>query len=471
MPSKGVQVYCYICVPGCQVDFTVPGQTITKTDLGRWTSDHLEVDKAHIHGAFSFTGQFSFKVTRNGQELTSQWVDINTMTGNLEKGTMKSMADQTSFVTNELIVTYLFYDAGHGEAGLPNAHQCLVTVSPNAANWQGEVAPPGTDKAGKPFRKFVLPAAHDIGMNSMETPDAVIQSAGKPFVTLMKQSSNAFNKLADNATSGVIAAIAPNIIAGLAVTQKDTLDVVLTIGARYFEFRPAHIHARLREYNCVPDSLYFTHGPIPGMLYDKFLHDLVAFLMAHPTEIVVVQLRWDGVPAECAHPSDDELNKASSEALQQANGSINIGNLDDMQNQSIESLRNSGKRLILLNSVDSFSTYTDEGNATLNGDSIIQEYESLSTDKQNGHAFTNIQCQATASNIRDVVIYSALSADVSNSCLMATKPICDSKTLPWIRQHALEKLQADQLVLIMNDFFDGATADVGIDLSRRRLDG
>ena len=304
----------------------------------------------------------------------------------------------------------------------------------------------------------------------METPDSVIQKAGAPFVNIMKQSSNAFNKLADNATEGIIAAIAPNIVSGLAVTQKDKLDVVLTIGARYFEFRPAHIHEELRKYNCVPDVLYFTHGPIPGMQYDAFLHDIVAFLMAHPTEIVVAQLRWDGVPAQCAHPSDGELNNSMHQALQQANGAINAGNLDDLQRESIESLRNSGKRLILLNSVDSFSTYTDAGNATLNGDSIVQEYENMNTDQQNGKAFTNIQCQATATNIRDVVIYSALDASVSNSCLMATKPICDSKTLPWIRQNALDKLRADQLVVIMNDFFDGATADVGIGLSEKRLD-
>jgi hypothetical protein len=469
MPSKGVQCYSYICVPGCQIEFSVPGQTITKSDLGQWESNHLEVDSSHLHGPFNYTGQFNFKVTRNGQEINSQWVDVNVMSGNLEKGTMKSMFDQTSFVSNDVVVTYLFYDAGHGESGLPNAHQCLVSVGPNRSNWMGEVAPPGTDKATKPFRKFVLPAAHDIGMNSMETPDSIIQGAGKPFVGLMKQSSNAFNKLADNATSGVIAAIAPNIVSGLAVTQKDQLNVVLTIGARYFEFRPAHIHNELRKYNVVPDSLYFTHGPIPGMLYDKFLHDVVAFLAAHPTEIVVTQLRWDGVPAECAHPTDDELNNAVHSALEQANGSINVGNLDDMQRESIESLRNSGKRLILLNSVDSLSTYTDEANATLNGDSIVAEFDKLNTDRQQGHAFTNIQCQATATNIRDVVIYSALSADVSNSCLMATKPICDSKTLPWIRQNALDRLQADQLVLIMNDFFDAATTDVGVDLSNRRL--
>jgi hypothetical protein len=470
MPSKGVEAYCYICVPGVQVDFTVPGQTISKGDLGQWTSDHLEVDKKHLDGAFHFTGTFSFKVTHNGQEVTSQTADVNTMTGNLEKGTMKNMEDQTSVINNDLIVTYVMYDAGSGKAGLPDAHQCYVTVSPNYSNWMGQVAPPGSGQAGKQFKKFVLPAAHDIGMNSMQTPLALLTKAGAPFVNILKFANNVFSKIADEATGGIISAIAPNIISGLAVTQKDTLTNVMEIGARYFEFRPARLFDKLIPYNVLENIFYFTHGPIPGMALPHFLSDIVAFLVSHPTEIVVVQYRWDGVPGECAHPSDDDLNNAMNDALGQSNGSIHVGNIDDLQNATIDQLRNDGKRFILLNSVDSLSTYTDEANATLNGDSIVAEFEKLSEDRQNGHAFTNIQCQATASNIQDVVIYSALSADVSNSPLLATKSICDSKTLPWIKAHALEKLTADQLVIIMNDFFDGATADVGVDLSRRRLE-
>jgi hypothetical protein len=86
MPSKGVQVYSYICVPDVQVEFSTPGETITKSDQDKFSSDHLEVDKKHISG-FSFTGQFSFRVTRNGEELAKQWVDVNAMTGNVEKVT------------------------------------------------------------------------------------------------------------------------------------------------------------------------------------------------------------------------------------------------------------------------------------------------------------------------------------------------------------------------------------------------
>jgi hypothetical protein len=48
----------------------------------------------------------------------------------------------------------------------------------------------------------------------------------------------------------------------------------------------------------------------------------------------------------------------------------------------------------------------------------------------------------------DVVAYSVLTANVSNSCLLATKGICDHNTLPWIRTKALNALTAEQLLVI-----------------------
>ena len=108
-------------------------------------------------------------------------------------------------------------------------------------------------------------------------------------------------------------------------------------------------------------------------------------------------------------------------------------------------------------------------NATLNGDSIIAAYEKLEPEQQKGHALTNLQCQATASEITDVLVYSVTSPKASTSCLMSTKAICDTKTLPWIRENTLGRLQAEELVVMMNDFIDGATVDVAVELSKKRL--
>jgi hypothetical protein len=467
MPSKGIQLYCYIAVPGCQIDFQVPGASLSRNELRRFFNDHLEVEKDHIKGAFNFTGTFSFRVTENGNQIASESVDINVLTGNLEGGTLKSMENQVSLITNDVIVTYGYYDAGPGVAGLPKSDQCWVTVTPNYSAWMGQIAPQGSPQATRPFCRLMLPAAHDVGMNSMQSADAVITSSA--LVDVLTEMNPIFAKIVGMVSHHAAMGIAPNIVRGLAITQKDTLVTMLSIGARYFEFRPAYLHNVIRGKANIPDVLYFSHSAIPGMPYAQFLHDVVAFLVAHPEEIIVFQLRWDGVPADCAHPTDQDMIDYINNALAESNGTIIAGSLNDMLSLTISDIRDQHKRLIWFTPADSFSTYTDEGNATLDGDSIIAQFESLSPANQAGKPFTNLQCQATATNIPDAVAYSVLAANADSSCLMATKPICDSKTLPWIAANA-GRLDAGELVVVMNDFFDGATADVAIEWSRKRLE-
>jgi hypothetical protein len=233
MPSKGLQLYTFISVPNSQVEYTVPGQTIVRRDVNQWFNDHLEVDKKNISGPFNFTGRFTFTVTSNNIKITSQWCDINVMTGNLEQSTMKAMRDQRSVVKGDLIVTYGFYDADQGQAGLPRSEQVWVTVTPNHSNWLGDLAPGGSNQARQKFSKLVLPAAHDIGMNSMQNCDAILSRAGKPLMSLLKVSNNVVSEFAGKMSEDVLLAMAPNIISSLSITQKDNLSDVLSIGARH----------------------------------------------------------------------------------------------------------------------------------------------------------------------------------------------------------------------------------------------
>ncbi|CZS97131.1 uncharacterized protein RAG0_06267 [Rhynchosporium agropyri] len=466
MPSKGVQCYSYIAVPGCQIDFSVPGTTLSRNDQKRYLSDHLEVDSAFIKGAFNYSGTFSFRVTQNGDEIANEKISINVLTGNLEGGTLRTMADQASIVRDDVIVTYGYYDAGPGVAGLPSSDQCYVTVSPNYSSWMGQVAPQGSEQAAKPFSRMFLPAAHDIGMQSMQSCDAVIGSDA--LVAVLTLINPVFAKIANMMAHAAVMALAPDIVRGLAITQKDTLSTILSIGARYFEFRPAYLHNVIRGKCAIADVLYFSHSAIPGMPFDEYLADVVTFLVAHPDEIVVTQLRWDGVPGDCAQPSAEDISNCIPTALSTTNGGIVQGSLDDMLRLSIAELRSERKRLILFTSSDSFSTYTDAANATLNGDSIMAEFDKICPQSQAGKPFSNLQCQATATNVPEAVAYSVLAANASSSCLLATKPICDSKLLPWIQANG-DRLEANQLVVVMNDFLDGATADVAIDWCRKRL--
>lgn len=405
----------------------------------------LEVDKAKLGGVFKVSGRFSFQVHRGDTQITEQWVEINAITGSLGEGTMRNMSETPSIIQNDLVVTYGFYDAGSGgESGLTSMDQCYVTVTPNYSKWQEDLVQSGSGD-DKPFSRFVLPAVHDVGMNTMQNAVALLAHSGDALIKMVMERFKLTGQMHFGLGDKAIAKIAPAIIVSLSITQKDTLPAMLAIGARYFEFRPAFCVDKLQPVP-IPDTMYFQHACIPGMAFEEFLEGVVAFLVEHQNEIVVTQLRYDGILDGCRRPSDQELDDMINRAID-GRGIIR-GTADDLH-LSINELRSTGRRLLIFNPVSSFSTYTDEANATTNGDSIIEQFEQMSAEKQNGQTFTNIQCQATATNIRNAVIYSAISANASNSCLMSTKAICDAKTLPWIRDHALEKLTEEQLVVCM----------------------
>lgn len=368
-----------------------------------------------------------------------------------------------------MIVAYGFYDAGPGLAALPKQHQCYVTATPNYENWMRDTIPPGSDVANKPFNRMVLPSAHDIGMNSMSTAMSLLEKAGTGVIkeVLGRSLPRVFDILNKVGDAGVNA-IAPDIIRALAITQKDSLPTILKLGARYFEFRPAKCHRQIQAVSPLEDTWYFQHGAIPGMLYKQFLSDVVGFLAEHGDEIVVVQNRWDGVPGECPRPNDDELRGVLEDVLRDKD--MQIGNEDDMMHRSVQELRNDKKRLIVLRDVNQVSNYDDDANATLTGDSMVVKLQGMAENPPSGHPITLLQCQATATNIRDVIIASVLDSDVSTSPILATKPVCDAKILPLLRGDTGKALgREESVVVLLNDFFDGATADVAVALCRERL--
>lgn len=268
MPSKGVQVYTYIAAGGCSIELSVPGQTVVKDQLHQFWNGDLEVESSKIDSFFDKTGRFAFKVLHEGRLVTEQWVEVNALTGSVGEGTMTTIANTHSVVHPDpnIIVSYGFYESGHGHDILPNRHQCYITVTPDYSDWLGQVAPIGSPQRDQPFRRLVLPAAHDVGMNSMQNCATILKHAGGAVVRTLIANEEKYTQvlaeLADKLSGPAVSLIAPNIVSSLAITQKDPLPIMLALGARYFEFRPAHCHHQVRQH--LPDRLYFQHSAIPG---------------------------------------------------------------------------------------------------------------------------------------------------------------------------------------------------------------
>ncbi|KAF2739713.1 PLC-like phosphodiesterase [Polyplosphaeria fusca] len=467
MPSKGIKCYTYNAVQGVEIEFSVPKQNLSKRDNWVFTSDQIEVDKKNL-STFDFAGTFDFRVRRDGRELTRQWIEINAMTGALGDGTMKNMEQTPSVFAEDLIICYGFYDAGPGHAGLPKQHQCYVTVTRNWQDWMRDVAAPGSTAADKPLSRWVLPSAHDMGMNSMTTSLAILQKAGTGVIKEvlgrdLPGALSVLNKVSDAAVNH----IAPDIIRALAITQKDSLETVLKIGARYFEFRPAKCHRQFQRVSPLPDDIYFQHGAIPGMPYKQFLHDIAQFLSEHKDEVIVVQNRWDGVPPDCPRATDDELRNILNDALKGRD--ISVGGADDLK-RSVKDLRRDKKRLIMTRDLNQISNYDDAASATLDGAPIVDKLKDMARDPPRGRPVILLQCQATATNIRDVIVASVMDSDVSTSPLLATKAICDAKIMPLLRGDTGRALVREEgVAVVLNDFFDGGTADTAVGMSRERL--
>ena len=81
-------------------------------------------------------------------------------------------------------------------------------------------------------------------------------------------------------------------------------------------------------------------------------------------EIIVCQLHWDGrFPRVCVS-EQTRAGEYLDQALKSANGAISVGTLEDMKGLTIEQLRTQHKGLIVFQEAGSFSTYSDQANAT-----------------------------------------------------------------------------------------------------------
>ena len=332
----------------------------------------------------------------------------------------------------------------------------------------GAVAPPGSPQAQQPFSRFVLAAPHDNGMNSMQQADAVLSSVNSDMVADLRKivpGLHYFPHIPDKALVHML----PNIVYGVSITQKKQISVMLALGARYFEFRPAELLPLFQEISKLPNKFYFQHACIPGLAFDEFLESQVQFLDAYPTEIVTLHIRYDNIVKECRKPTEEEIYQALNSACAKAQNAKLIWGHRECFSKPIDVLRSTGQRLIVVIMAEKYDSWTASAYATLKADPILTRFESMNTAGQESTDITVLQCQATSQSIKEVLVYSVLSANAASSCLTSTKGALDMQTLPWIKANALDKLQAERTIVIMNDFIDGATTDTSIELSRRRL--
>lgn len=122
----------------------------------------------------------------------------------------------------------MYSDAGSGIAGLPNAHQSWVTVTPKMSDWMGQLAPSGSAMEAKPFSTYAIAAAHDAGMNTMAGIKVVTTGVAFALIAVALLAVFPIPSLAALLTNR-----APEIMMDLSMTQKETTTSMLQLGVRY----------------------------------------------------------------------------------------------------------------------------------------------------------------------------------------------------------------------------------------------
>ena len=88
------------------------------------------------------------------------------------------------------------------------------------------LAPPGSNAAKALFSKFVLPGAHDAGMNMMQNMEYFTD--GPSGIAVRALLATLLGPL-----GAYIAANANKVIQGNAITQKESITNMLALGIRY----------------------------------------------------------------------------------------------------------------------------------------------------------------------------------------------------------------------------------------------
>ena len=307
---------------------------------------------------------FTWRAYAGGNEVASRYLSISPVTGTIGDGNMKDMMQTPSMVTDGYALSYGFFDSGSGASGLTNQDQGYVYLTANHSRWMGSLVAQNPALGSAPFGVFALPGAHDAGMNDTTFLAKLFQN--EAYVELI------------GGLTGLGTSIAINTIINAAFTQKDSFTTLLDLGVRMFDFRPGYCAVKIN------DNLYHQHWAIPGANYADFLQEVLTWLANNPTELVVVNIRFNGFYNDDMKPTPETLQTYWDAALSKTSSNIVAGSHTDLAS-SYQTLVNANKRLIFLNQVTtssapdnsflqynatSLDSYTDQAYQTTDGKKI-----------------------------------------------------------------------------------------------------
>ncbi len=474
MPSKGVDYYAYLGSSSYSVEFQFPKDYGDSTK--QITVDGNDDAEVMFHGNRQISetdigvtdhyGRYQWIAEKNNSQIASRYAEIAPSTGDMGDSNMGNMLQTPSLVTSTYSISYGFYDAGPGWGSLTDQDQSYVYVTSNHSNWMNTVAQ-GTSLGDLPFSHIAWPGVHDAGMFDVTEINSLLND-----VTYLSLLASTLSPLVGISVSDFLALSHSewlHLLVNFAFTQKDNITTMLNLGIRYFDFRPGY---------CAPlytGNLYHQHNFIPGYSYSSFLQDILRWLNANPTEIVVVSLNFQGFLSTSMQPTQSTLNTYLTNA-QTATGTTGIltGNKDDLS-RTYSDLCSSNTRLIFLNQIGAsddatkYDSYDSSVYQTTDVDNVIGALNGMSASNQSSYDYTVLQLQATAEATGGGIFSNIATLSDATSVILSTKAMFDHQTYTWLRQNVANNFTFDKTIVFLNDFGDNALADIAMDITRQRI--
>ncbi len=478
MSQKSITSYTFLTNSNFQMQFSLAEESKTFSKLNIMDEVSQSIPLLAEDASSGSTSSYSWKGLFENSQVAQRDNLIDDSNGTVSSGDMTDMMNMPSivksFTDQSYAISYGFFDAASGAGGLTNEDQCYAYFTDSYQRWMAGLVAAYPDAAKKALHEFILPGAHDSGMNTLANCENILNQLP---VQVVKDILNALCPKLKIGTDIINEALFA--IRNIAITQKDSFTTMLDLGIRYFDFRPGKLYSTIQD--LVPESqkntLYHQHNFIPGASYEDFLVELLEWLDANPSEIVVVSCNTQGMAETTMHPTQTELDNVLTDAIVKSKikeNSIVTGDKNDLSN-SYEQLIKAKKRLIFLNQIGAspatskYDSYYQGNYSTLSPGNIIKALEKMNKAGQAGSTYTVLQIQGTATGVDAVILPSLVPYSLTSSPLMSTKAYFDHSTLPWLLNNVNKNLSSDYLTIVLNDFADNATVSHCISICKQRM--
>ena len=470
MASKGVDLYGYKVNENQQLALTIQApeseNTYTVSSTNQISTYHIDVKLR----PFYIKGDYTFDI---GAFTCS--CKINLYTGNISDSCMDNMLSNQQCVTySEGIISYGFYDAGFGydNQSYTSSHQNYVYIGDcHRADWMANLVENYTDISSKPFSVFVLPGAHDAGMNTHEKISEVAMNAkciNQVMLLLATWRTEIYDLTLEpilRILKGLSTSVIERGLVNLVVSQKDSITNMLNMGTRYFDFRPGYITKIEGRAIATGAGLYHQHNFLPGMAFSDFLNQIIDWMEIHTGEIVVINLNFSEFYNNQMKPTPEVLEKEINNAI--GNKEIVTGDIQDVK-LSYSKLIAAKKRLLFFNDgaaingikdAHKYDSYSSSAYTSLKPEPILDALNGMQFTPPDDKQYTVLQLQGYASKVKS--LWPKVSSLTSNnsSPLLMTKAYFDSETYPWASSKLSSFNRAFPLV-ILNNFVDPAMSHI-----------